>query len=268
MPDSGTGCRPTSARASSGAGAAGGVAIHDTHIGSLFKARRLLDAMMRHRGLAPDDAEDRLASSLPQFSAWVLGRARNALTHSYTAANGVSTIFVIYCPVTPGSQTRAVGSAEITAVLDDARASEAAHIVIVLESDPSPNAAKLLREERIRPDAIWIETFTESELQSDWSKNRLCSPHRLMSEDEVVALLRRYRATRDQLPVIHPGDKMARYLGMREGDVVEITRRSETTGHALYWRHCKDTPYPLMEVESLAEMFKGGMAAQAAKLSK
>jgi DNA-directed RNA polymerase subunit H (RpoH/RPB5) len=41
-----------------------------------------------------------------------------------------------------------------------------------------------------------------------------------------------------QLPHIHRGDVMAKWLGLRQGDVVRITRYNETSGEYYYYRYC------------------------------
>jgi DNA-directed RNA polymerase subunit H (RpoH/RPB5) len=62
------------------------------------------------------------------------------------------------------------------------------------------------------------------------------APHRLMSRAEVDHLLARERIVRSDLPVILTTDAPIVWNGGREGQVVEITRDSQTAGTALYYR--------------------------------
>lgn len=67
-------------------------------------------------------------------------------------------------------------------------------------------------------------------------ENKIVAPHRVMAPAEVDDLLRRERLSLRDLPVIHTSDPPIVWNGGREGQVVEITRDSQTGGAALYWR--------------------------------
>ncbi len=62
--------------------------------------------------------------------------------------------------------------------------------------------------------------------------------HRLMADTEVDELLQRERLTTvSSLPSIRLSDPPVVWLGAREGQVVEITRASQTGGSAIVYRH-------------------------------
>lgn len=61
-------------------------------------------------------------------------------------------------------------------------------------------------------------------------------PHRIMAPDEVSALLRTERIVLKDLPIVYTSDPPIVWNGGREGQVVEITRDSQTGGHSLYYR--------------------------------
>lgn len=67
-------------------------------------------------------------------------------------------------------------------------------------------------------------------------ESSIVPPHRVMSDAEVAALLERERLALRELPVIFASDPPVIWNGGREGEVVEITRDSMTSGTALYWR--------------------------------
>ena len=67
-------------------------------------------------------------------------------------------------------------------------------------------------------------------------EHKSVAPHRVMAADEVAELLRREHLTRNDLPVILANDAPIVWIGGRAGQVVEITRDSQTAGTALYYR--------------------------------
>ena len=62
------------------------------------------------------------------------------------------------------------------------------------------------------------------------------APHRIMGETEVSDFLRREHIVRSDLPRILTNDAPIVWNGGREGQVVEITRDSQTAGTSLYYR--------------------------------
>lgn len=60
--------------------------------------------------------------------------------------------------------------------------------------------------------------------------------HQIMSEEEVAVLLSTYTITQDQLPKMYHDDPAVKSIGAKMGDVVKITRKSQTAGKAESYR--------------------------------
>ncbi|MHC1625750.1 MAG: DNA-directed RNA polymerase subunit H [Methanoculleaceae archaeon] len=60
--------------------------------------------------------------------------------------------------------------------------------------------------------------------------------HQVMSEREVEELFAQYRISHEQLPRIYHDDPAVRAIGAKVGDVIRITRQSQTAGIAEYYR--------------------------------
>jgi DNA-directed RNA polymerase I, II, and III subunit RPABC1 len=83
-----------------------------------------------------------------------------------------------------------------------------------------------------------IECFLEDDLLVNITHHELVPKHIVLSRDEKTALLKRYRLKETQLPRMLQKDPVARYLGLRRGQVVKIIRTSETAGRYASYRLC------------------------------
>lgn len=113
--------------------------------------------------------------------------------------------------------------------------------LIVSMDKPSPNMNISLDDLDRRWNACggMVQVFLLKELQYNPSRHSLVPLHEKVPEEDTKALLEKYQLkNRFLLPLILRQDVMAKYLGMRHGDIVKISRRNQTSGEYTYYRCC------------------------------
>jgi DNA-directed RNA polymerase I, II, and III subunit RPABC1 len=85
-----------------------------------------------------------------------------------------------------------------------------------------------------------IQLFDIKQLQFNISKHELVPKHEVVSSDEEVKdIMEKFMLkSKFQLPIILKTDAMSKYLGLKNGDVVRITRVSPTSGEYIIYRCC------------------------------
>jgi len=81
-----------------------------------------------------------------------------------------------------------------------------------------------------------FESFIQEELLVNITHHMLVPTHSVISDAEKAELLKRYRAKENQLPKIQCEDPVAKYFGVRRGQVMKIVRPSETAGRYVTYR--------------------------------
>lgn len=106
--------------------------------------------------------------------------------------------------------------------------------VVVSTILPSDDVMSVVRRYITDPKNPMLQVFDIRHLQFDITTHRKALPHRVLLEDEKGEIEKRFR----EIPVIDCQDAMAKWVGARPGDILEIARSSPAAGRSLYWRKC------------------------------
>ena len=88
-------------------------------------------------------------------------------------------------------------------------------------------------------DNVFCTIMTLKQLQFNILEHTLVPPHKILNDDEVKIVKDTYNITQDsQFPEISRFDPVAQAIGMRPGQVCEITRGSKTAIITKYYRLC------------------------------
>jgi DNA-directed RNA polymerase I, II, and III subunit RPABC1 len=196
----------------------------------LFRVYRTISNMLDKRGymvpknmreLTPADFSERFGQDHVN---------RESLTILVEKADDESNQLFVFFP-----EDEKVGVKPIKTYTDRMRNEGVQNALMVLRVDITPFAKQAVQE---MSDSFRIEHFKESELLVDITKHQLVPEHQVLTPSEKTELLKRYRLKDSQLPRIQPNDPVARYYGMRRGQVVKIIRPSETAGRYVTYRIC------------------------------
>ncbi len=74
-------------------------------------------------------------------------------------------------------------------------------------------------------------------VELDVRKHVLVPKHEILSEGQAKAVLDQFKVTPHQLPLIKNSDPVAKAIGAKPGDILKITRDSQTAGKAIAYRY-------------------------------
>jgi DNA-directed RNA polymerase subunit H (RpoH/RPB5) len=111
-------------------------------------------------------------------------------------------------------------------------------LFIIIKDDPNETLVNELKH-IWESEGIFIVIESIKRLQFNILEHVLVPPHRVMVESEVKQIMTKYNITdKVQFPDISRFDPVARVIGLRPGQVCNITRASKTAIETNYYRVC------------------------------
>lgn len=116
------------------------------------------------------------------------------------------------------------------------------NIILIFNNDilTTPTVTQLnLIDKILQKKKGMLQFFQINELQFNPTKHQLVPPHRKLTPDETTEIMNKYLIkSKLQMPLILKTDKIAKWLGLKQGEIVEIIRYNENSGKSYYYRCC------------------------------
>ncbi|KAJ3432030.1 hypothetical protein M0813_00198 [Anaeramoeba flamelloides] len=192
----------------------------------LYQINRTILQMLRDRKYIV--SKEQLEMKFPEFREQNNDLSRTSLELLATKIDDPSIQILVFFP-----EDEKVSVEMIRSYVEKMKGESVARAILILQRSLSHYSKKFIT--KLAPEII-IETFFEFELLVNITEHQLVPKHEVLSEEESKVLLKRYRVKPTQLPRIKVTDPVARYLGLRRGQIVKITRPSETAGRYVCYR--------------------------------
>ncbi|KAK0395845.1 hypothetical protein QR680_001461 [Steinernema hermaphroditum] len=198
----------------------------------LWRVRKTIMQMCHDRGYLV--TQDELDQTLDQFSDQYGNKpsegrpSRNDLTVLVAHTDDPTDQMFVFFPEEPK-----IGIKTIKAICQQMQEQSITRAIIVVQTGMTPSAKQSINDMQPK---YTLEQFLESELLINITEHELVPEHVVMTSDEKAELLARYKLKDGQLPRIQQNDPVARYFGLKRGQVVKIVRPSETAGRYITYR--------------------------------
>jgi len=198
----------------------------------LWKVNRTIHELVRDRGFQVSD--DEIHMDLATFRSHYANQSgsvdRSQLNFFTNHQNNpMEQIFIFF------SDEKSVGVKTMRKLLSILEEKNIQRGVIVFPGNMTPSARKVIVA---MASQYKLEEFSEADLLVNITHHTLVPKHDVLTPEQKKTLLEKYRLKETQLPRIQLADPVARYYGLRRGQVVKITRPSETSGRYSSYRIC------------------------------
>jgi len=197
--------------------------------GDVFRVWKTLLSLLRNRGYAIN--EEDIGLNKDAFDRRFIrngGVAKDLLGIKVAKANEPEQKLMVKW--TDGAK---VGVHPIRGFYEELKDQDVQRGILVVETSVSPFAKQAMLS--FRPNHI-MESFSYAELKFDITTHKMVPHHKILSKKEKASLLEKLGVRETQLPRMQTSDPVARYYGLERGTVVEITRKSDTSGLYVTYR--------------------------------
>ena len=112
-------------------------------------------------------------------------------------------------------------------------------IIIIIKDEPNDSLLSVLSNLWLQ-DQIYVNVINIKRLQFNILNHILVPKHRVLNDEETKIFKQRYNISdNSQIPDISRFSPVAQVIGIRPGEICEITRKSKTAIDTLFYRVCQ-----------------------------
>ena len=206
-------------------------------ISKIYKSRNILLEILKNRGYNVDDYTD---FSVTEVQAMYNNKELDMLLEHSTQKNSNDENKKLYVKY---HLTTRLGSSHIYDYVDDLFDIEevltSEDDLIIISKDKTNQTIRDLVEQLFIKDKKFVNIYNFHDYLFNVLDHEMQPTFRILSKDEKQEIMKRYNIVKDkEFPDISRFDPVSQAIGVRPGQLIEITRSSPTAVKSLYYRIC------------------------------
>jgi hypothetical protein len=202
-----------------------------------YRVRNALLTMTKDRGYDTDTHVVPLDQYMAQYPVFLHGETSGLLLMPSAKPSKFNRLAKEPIMIFLNDATTKLGKEDVKGPIERALASKVSRAIMVCACEPTPKAVEELTKQG---PTLWFELFLHSTILANPMESEMYyRSFKCITDDTDFARLELEFGSLVNFPCILRSDPVARHLGMRLGEVIEVTYKSESAGVYKEYRVCR-----------------------------